>query len=113
MPKAKYDLRYLPLFYEELDRDVSHIAIKLKNPDAANNLLVIHLLSKKHFGGIFQFFLFLRRIIPAFLVIDSFYNIMEEQTVSVTVKTDSPDATDLESCLGASLWIEFCHPAAV
>ena len=39
MPKAKYDLRYLPLFYEELNRDVSHIAIKLKNPDAANNLL--------------------------------------------------------------------------
>ena len=39
MPKAKYDLRYLPLFYEELDRDISHIAIKLKNPDAANNLL--------------------------------------------------------------------------
>jgi hypothetical protein len=39
MPKAKYDLRYLPLFYEELDRDVSHIAVKLKNPDAANNLL--------------------------------------------------------------------------
>lgn len=39
MPKVKYDLRYLPLFYEELDRDISHIAIKLKNPDAANNLL--------------------------------------------------------------------------
>ena len=29
MPKAKYDLRYLPLFYEELDRDVSHIAISV------------------------------------------------------------------------------------
>ena len=39
MPKVKYDLRYLPLFYEELDRDVSYIAIKLKNPDAANDLL--------------------------------------------------------------------------
>ena len=39
MPKVKHDLRYLPLFYEELDRDVSYIAIKLKNPDAVNNLL--------------------------------------------------------------------------
>ncbi len=39
MPKSKYDVRYLPLFYDELDRDVSYIAIKLKNPDAANDLL--------------------------------------------------------------------------
>ncbi|MBR5376370.1 MAG: type II toxin-antitoxin system RelE/ParE family toxin [Lachnospiraceae bacterium] len=39
MPKVKYDVRYLPLFYEELDRDVSYIAFKLKNPDAANDLL--------------------------------------------------------------------------
>lgn len=38
MPKVKYDVRYLPLFYEELDRDVSYIAFKLKNPDAANDL---------------------------------------------------------------------------
>lgn len=39
MPKVKYDLRYLPLFYDELNQDVSYIAIKLKNPDAASDLL--------------------------------------------------------------------------
>ena len=93
--------------------EVRHV-IPCKEADLCRHIIhTIHLLSKKHFGGIFQFFLFLRRIIPAFPVIDSFYNIMEEQTVSVTVKTDSPDATDFESCLGASLRIEFCHPAAV
>ncbi len=39
MRDEKYELRYLPLFYEELDRDTSYIAFKLGNPDAANNLL--------------------------------------------------------------------------
>ena len=39
MAKKKYSLRYLPLFYEELDRDVSYIATQLGNLDAANNLL--------------------------------------------------------------------------
>lgn len=39
MAKKKYSLRYLPLFYEELDRDVSYIATQLGNLNAANNLL--------------------------------------------------------------------------
>lgn len=39
MLDEKYELRYLPLFYEELDRDTSYIAFNLGNPDAANNLL--------------------------------------------------------------------------
>ena len=39
MLDEKYELRYLPLFYEELDRDTSYIAFNLGNPDAANDLL--------------------------------------------------------------------------
>ena len=39
MAKQKYALSFLPLFYEELDHEVSYIAFKLQNPDAANNLL--------------------------------------------------------------------------
>ena len=39
MIKTTYEIRYLPLFYRELERDISHIAFKLLNPDAANNLL--------------------------------------------------------------------------
>ena len=39
MTKKKYSLRYLPLFYEELNRDITYIATKLGNIDAANNLL--------------------------------------------------------------------------
>lgn len=39
MIKKNYEIRYLPLFYQELDRDISHIAFKLLNPDAANKLL--------------------------------------------------------------------------
>ncbi len=39
MLNEKYDLRYLPLFNDELTRDVSYIAFKLGNPDAANALL--------------------------------------------------------------------------
>ncbi|MBQ4558732.1 MAG: type II toxin-antitoxin system RelE/ParE family toxin [Tyzzerella sp.] len=35
----KYTLRYLPSFYEDLDEKVMHIAVKLKNPKAANDLL--------------------------------------------------------------------------
>lgn len=34
-----YTLRYLPLFYDELDNAVSHIAYHLMNPSAALNLL--------------------------------------------------------------------------
>ncbi len=39
MKNISYELRYLPLFYEELDNNVSYIAFTLQNPDAANNLL--------------------------------------------------------------------------
>jgi hypothetical protein len=35
----KYRLRYLPLFYEDIDEKVTYIAEKLKNPQAANDLL--------------------------------------------------------------------------
>ena len=34
-----YELRYLPLFYDELDKAVSYIAENLFNPAAANTLL--------------------------------------------------------------------------
>lgn len=39
MDNTKYILRYLPLFYEELEETVVYIAEKLKNPQAANDLL--------------------------------------------------------------------------
>ena len=39
MLNDSYELRYLPLFYEELDHDVSYIAFTLENPDAANKLM--------------------------------------------------------------------------
>ena len=39
MLSKRYRLRYLPLFYEELDEKVTYIAEKLMNPEAANNLL--------------------------------------------------------------------------
>lgn len=39
MAEKKYSLRYLPLFYEELEETVVYIAEKLKNPQAANILL--------------------------------------------------------------------------
>ncbi len=32
-------LRYLPLFYEDLDEKITYIAEKLKNPKAASDLL--------------------------------------------------------------------------
>ena len=39
MLSKKYKLRYLPLFYEDLDEKVTYILEKLKNPKAANDLL--------------------------------------------------------------------------
>ena len=39
MLSKKYSLRYLPLFYEDLDEKVTYILEKLKNPKAANDLL--------------------------------------------------------------------------
>lgn len=39
MADTKYILRYLPLFYEELEENVVYIAEKLKNTQAANDLL--------------------------------------------------------------------------
>ncbi len=36
MFSKKYRLRYLPLFYSDLDEKVTYIAGKLKNPKAAN-----------------------------------------------------------------------------
>ena len=39
MVDTKYILRYLPLFYEELEEKAVYIAETLKNPQAANDLL--------------------------------------------------------------------------
>lgn len=39
MYDKKYRLRYLPLFYEDLDEKVTYIVEKLKNPEAAGDLL--------------------------------------------------------------------------
>ena len=39
MFSKKYRLSYLPLFYDDLDEKVTYIAEKLKNPNAANDLL--------------------------------------------------------------------------
>lgn len=39
MLSKKYGLQYLPLFYEDLEEKVSYIVEKLKNPQAANDLL--------------------------------------------------------------------------
>ena len=39
MQNKKYALRYLPMFYEELEHAVSYIVNHLGNPTAANNLL--------------------------------------------------------------------------
>lgn len=39
MADIKYSLRYLPLFYEDLEEKVVYIAETLKNPQAANGLL--------------------------------------------------------------------------
>lgn len=39
MLSRKYRLRYLPLFYEDLDEKITYIVEKLKNLEAANSLL--------------------------------------------------------------------------
>lgn len=39
MNKKIYRLRYLPLFYEELEEKAVYIAEKLQNPQAANKLI--------------------------------------------------------------------------
>lgn len=39
MYDKKYRLRYLPLFYEDLDEKITYITEKLKNPKAASDLL--------------------------------------------------------------------------
>lgn len=39
MSDRKYKLRYLPLFYEDLEQKVVYIAENLQNPQAANDLI--------------------------------------------------------------------------
>ena len=39
MANNSYRLRYLPLFYTDLEEKVTYIADKLRNPQAANDLL--------------------------------------------------------------------------
>ncbi|MBQ6388607.1 MAG: type II toxin-antitoxin system RelE/ParE family toxin [Mogibacterium sp.] len=39
MPNSKYKLRYLPLFYEDLNEKVEYIAIEKRNPAAALRLV--------------------------------------------------------------------------
>ncbi len=39
MADTKYQLRYLPLFYEDLEQKVVYIAVNLGNEKAANDLL--------------------------------------------------------------------------
>lgn len=39
MADAKYQLRYLPLFYEDMAEKVLYIAENLMNPEAASNLI--------------------------------------------------------------------------
>ena len=36
---AKYTLRYLPLFYDDLEERVAYLSDVLLNPDASNNLI--------------------------------------------------------------------------
>ena len=36
---AKYTLKYLPLFYDDLEERVAYLSDVLLNPDAANNLI--------------------------------------------------------------------------
>ena len=40
MADTKYTLRYLPLFYEDLEQKVVYIAANLQNEKAANDFLV-------------------------------------------------------------------------
>lgn len=39
MLNSKYKLRYLPVFYEDLEKAVSYIAVSLKNIEAANSFI--------------------------------------------------------------------------
>jgi hypothetical protein len=39
MPNQTYELRYLPLFYEDLENKLLYIADELKKPQAANDLM--------------------------------------------------------------------------
>jgi plasmid stabilization system protein ParE len=39
MANQTYTLRYLPLFYEDLEKKLLYIAKELKNPQAANDLV--------------------------------------------------------------------------
>ena len=39
MPNSKYKLRYLPLFYEDLNEKVEYIALEKRNPAAALRLV--------------------------------------------------------------------------
>ncbi len=39
MPGQRYELRYLPLFYDDLQNAAIYIAGKLKNPEAAKRLV--------------------------------------------------------------------------
>lgn len=39
MANNTYRLRYLPLFYTDLEEKVTYIVVKLQNPQAANDLL--------------------------------------------------------------------------
>ena len=39
MNKEKYQLRYLPIFYTDLEKTITYITNKLNNPRAANKLL--------------------------------------------------------------------------
>ena len=39
MSEIRYQLRYLPLFYQDLSEKVDYIYTMLKNPQAANELL--------------------------------------------------------------------------
>jgi plasmid stabilization system protein ParE len=39
MPDKTYELRYLPLFYDDLEKNVLYIAEELNNPQAARRLM--------------------------------------------------------------------------
>lgn len=44
MTNTKYKLRYLPLFYEDLEEKIVHIAEELHNKKAANEAIVKNIL---------------------------------------------------------------------
>lgn len=39
MASCRYELRYIPLFYEDFNEILTYIRDELKNPDAASNLI--------------------------------------------------------------------------